>query len=47
MSDIVRLDNGKLVIISSEKRKDCIVLQESVYSRKLTNKIRKVFEEEN
>lgn len=47
MTDIVRLDNGKLTIISSENRGDSIIRQETVYTRKMTNKIRKVFKEEN
>lgn len=46
MNDIVKLENGKLVIISSENRGDSIVRQETVYTRKMTNKIRKVFKEE-
>lgn len=45
MSDIIKLDNGKLTIISSENRGDSIIRQETVYTRKMTNKIRKVFEE--
>lgn len=47
MSDIVKLDNGKLTIISSENRGDSIIRQETVYTRKMTNKIREVFKEEN
>ena len=47
MTDIVRLDNGKLTIISLENRGDSIVRQETVYTRKMTNKIRNVFKEEN
>lgn len=47
MSDIVKLDNGKLTIISSENRGDSIVRQETVYTRKMTNKIREAFKEEN
>ena len=46
MIDIVRLDNGKLTIISSENRGDSIIRQETFYTRKMTNKIRKVFKEE-
>lgn len=45
MNEIVKLDNGKLVIISSENRGDSIVRQETVYTHRMTNKIRKVFEE--
>lgn len=47
MSDIVKLDNGKLTIISSENRGGSIIRQETVYTRKMTNKIREVFKEEN
>ena len=46
MTDIVRLDNGKLTIISSENRGDSIVQQQTTYTRKMTNKIREVFEGE-
>lgn len=46
MSDIIRIDNGKLMVISTENRGDSIIRQETVYTRKMTNKIRKVFKEE-
>lgn len=46
MTDIISLDNGKLTIISSENRGDSIIRQETVYTRKMTNKIRKVFEKD-
>ena len=46
MDNRVELNNGKLVIISLENRGDAIVRQETVYTRKMTNKIRKVFENE-
>lgn len=46
MSDIVRIDNGKLMIISLKNRGDSIVRQETVYTRKMTNKIREAFKEE-
>lgn len=47
MGDIVEIDNGKLTIISSENRGDSIIRQETVYTRKMTNKIRETFKEEN
>lgn len=42
----VRLDNGKLIIRSLENRGDSIVRQETVYTRKMSNKIREVFKKE-
>lgn len=42
----VRLDNGKLVIRSLENRGDSIIRQETVYTRKMSNKIREVFKKE-